>query len=419
VERDDIAGSSTETLARPEHWLNRTVLGVGITSALGDMAHETVTVILPGFLTTLQIPAAALGTIEGVADATSSFVKLASGYLSDRLGRRKPLVLLGYAAVPVGQVCLALASSLWLILVGRTIGWFGRGVRGPLRDALLAEAITPSTRGRAFGFHRAADTFGAIVGPLIGVGMLALLHNRIDGSASAPYRWVIWFSVVPGILSILSFALLVDERRRPANAALRFWASLRGFPKRFRRYLAGVGLFGIGDYAPTLLILAATTQLSTGRSLASAAQLAGLLYVLRNTVQAVASLPLGALADRLGHQRVLVWGYALGVVVTSSVVMSFLFSLTSIAVWALIFAGAGLVFATQDALEATLTAEMIAEPVRGTAFGLLGSVNGVGDLISSVAVGTLWTVFAPEVGFGAAALAMAGGTILLARTTRT
>lgn len=371
-----------------DHWLNRTVLGVGITSALGDIAYETATVVLPGFLATLNVSAAALGTIEGVADATSSFVKLASGYLSDRLGHRKPLVVLGYAAVPVGHVFLALASGMWLILIGRTIGWFGRGVRGPLRDALLAEAITPETRGRAFGFHRAVDTFGSIIGPLIGIRLLRLLHDRLDGDAD-PYRWVLWWTLLPGFLAVLSFAMFVRETRRPASAALRFWITLRTFPNQFRRFLAGVGMFGIGDFAPTLMILAATTQFAYGHSLATAAQLAGLLYVLRNAVQSVVSYPLGAMADRMGHRRVLIGGYVLGVCVTAGVALGFALSLTGVAYWALLFAGSGVVFAAQDALEATVTAGLISASVRGTAMGVLGSVNGVGDLISSVAVGML------------------------------
>ncbi len=396
-------------------WLNRTVLGVGVTSALGDLAYETGTVLLPGFLATIGASAAALGAIEGIADATSSFVKLGSGYLSDRLGHRKPLVLLGYALTPIGQACFALAQGVWLVLIGRVVGWFGRGIRGPLRDAILAEAITPATRGRAFGFHRAADTVGAVVGPLVGVGLLALLQDHLGFAGATPYRWVFWLTLIPGALSVFSFAWFVRDTRRPASPALRFWGTLRSFPAHYRRFLAGVGLFGLGDFAPTLLILAATTQFSPAYGLAHAAQLAGLLYVLRNVVSSFASFPVGALADRLGHRRMLVGGYALGVLVALGVAAAFAFSLDGVLFWALLFIGAGVVVAFQDALEATTTAEMIPAKVRGTAFGLLGSVNGVGDLVSSVLVGALWTGISPEIGFGYAAVAMALGALALAR----
>ena len=159
------------TKVRPA-WLNRTVTGVGITSALGDFCYETTTVILPGFLAVLGIPAAWLGTIEGTADAVAAFTKLWAGYIADRLGHRKFLVLIGYLLTPVGQALIAMAGAWPLLLLGRIISWFGKGLRGPLRDAIVIQSVTPETRGRAFGFHRAADTVGAVVGPLLGVALL-------------------------------------------------------------------------------------------------------------------------------------------------------------------------------------------------------------------------------------------------------
>ncbi len=409
--------------SRPD-WLNSTVLGVGITSALGDFAYETATVILPGFLSALGASAAALGAIEGSADAASSFTKLGAGYLADRFGRRKPLVLVGYALTPLGQLLFALATGVWSVLIGRVIAWFGRGIRGPLRDALLAEAITPQTRGRAFGFHRAADTVGAVIGPLLGVALLALLQGRPGGGAATdatqPYRWVFWLTLIPGALAVLSFGLLVRETRRPASPTLRFWATLRAFPPDMRRFLASVGLFGFGDFAPTLLILAATRLFSPAHGLAHAAELAGTLYVLRNVVYTVAAFPVGAMADRLGHRGLLAAGYLLGAFVALGVLVAFALSLDSLAYWVAIFGAAGLVVAVQDTLESTVTAEMIPAEVRSMAFGVLGTTNGLGDLVSSLAVGTLWTAVSPVAGFGYAAATMAAGAVMLARlrTTR-
>ena len=155
-------------------WMNRTVAGAGITSALGDFCYETTTVILPGFLAVLSIPAAALGLIEGIADAVASFTKMVSGYIADKLGHRELLVLVGYGLAPVGQALIALALGWPLILLGRVLSWFGKGLRGPLRDAIVIQAVHPTTRGRAFGFHRAADTVGAVLGPLLGVVQAAL-----------------------------------------------------------------------------------------------------------------------------------------------------------------------------------------------------------------------------------------------------
>jgi MFS family permease len=148
-------------------WLNRTVTGAGLTSALGDFCYETTTVILPGFLAVLGIPASALGFIEGIADAVASFTKMLSGHIADRFGHRKLLVLVGYGLTPVGQVLIALAVGWPLLLLGRVVLWFGKGLRGPLRDAIVTQAVTPQMRGRAFVFHRATDTIGAVLGPLL------------------------------------------------------------------------------------------------------------------------------------------------------------------------------------------------------------------------------------------------------------
>src|SRR3989339_1305125 len=156
----------------PQGWLNRTVAGTGITSALGDFCYETTTVILPGFLAVLGLPAAVLGIIEGIADAVASFTKMISGYIADKLGHRKLLVIVGYGLTPLGQMFIALAGGWPVILSGRIISWVGKGLRGPLRDAIVIQAVRPETRGRAFGFHRAADTIGAVLGPLLGVALL-------------------------------------------------------------------------------------------------------------------------------------------------------------------------------------------------------------------------------------------------------
>ena len=178
---------------KPKSWLNRTVGGAGLTSALGDFCCETTTVILPGFLAVLGIPAAVLGIIEGIADAVASFTKMISGYIADKLGHRKLLVVVGYGLTPMGQVLVAMASGWPLLLIGRLVSWFGKDLRGPLRDAIVTQAISPETRGRAFGFHRAMDTVGAVVGPSMGVvqaaqmaGMLYVWRNIVQVIMSYP-----------------------------------------------------------------------------------------------------------------------------------------------------------------------------------------------------------------------------------------
>ena len=209
-------------------WHNRTVVGAGVTSALGDLCYETATVLLPGFLAVLGLPAAVLGIIEGLADAVASFTKMASGFIADKLGHRKALVLVGYGLTPVGQALIALAGGWPLILLGRLVSWFGKGLRGPLRDAIVTQAVDPGSRGRALGFHRAMDTLGAVLGPLAGVALLGLAQARPWDDAAGPFRLVLGLSVVPGALAVLAFLTLVRDPEHAPNPALRFWRTLRG-----------------------------------------------------------------------------------------------------------------------------------------------------------------------------------------------
>jgi MFS family permease len=398
-----------------EHWLNRTVVGAGVTSALGDLTYETGHVVLPGFFAVLGIPAAVLGTIEGVADGVSSFTKLAAGYIADRLGIRKALVVTGYALTTLMQALVALATGWWLILIGRLVGWFGRGLRGPLRDAIVSEAVTPATRGKAFGFHRAADTLGAVLGPLLGVVLLAWAQTLPFSDASGSFRLVFWLTLIPGALSVLSFALLVRDDRSAPNPRLRFGKALRSLPSPFRRYLLAVGIFGMGDFSPLLLIAAATAILAPSHGTVEAAQIAGILYAGRNLVQVLVSMPIGALGDRFGHRPVLVIGYAAGTLTTGLLVLAFAANLDSIWLLVGVFLLSGICIAIEDALEAAMTADLVPQEVRNLGYGVTGSVNGVGDFFSSMVVGVLWTAVSPAVGFAFAGVLMLIGTVAMGR----
>ncbi len=403
-------------------WLNRTVLGAGLTSALGDLSYETVTVVLPGFLAVLGIPAAALGAIEGFADAAKSVAKTFAGHIADRLGHRKTLVLTGYALTPIGQSLIALAAAWPLILAGRALAWIGKGLRGPLRDAIVIQSVTPATRGRAFGFHRALDTLGAVAGPLLGVWLLGWaggldggLPGTLGDDPAGPFRLVLWLSLIPGMLAVIAFLVLVRDPGHAPNPELRLLRSLRGLPIHVRRYLGAVGLFGIGDYSHALLILAATTLLEPELGVVAAAQVAGLLYVLRNVVQVIASWPVGWLADRIGHRPVLIAGYALGAGTALLAALAFLTS-GGLAMLAALFVLAGLYTAAQEALESTVAADAIPSEVLTTGLGALGTINGVAKFASSTGVGLIWTAVSPAVAFILAAALMTAGTLALARS---
>jgi MFS family permease len=171
------ATNKTEKVAQTK-WLNRNMIGMALASFFSDAGHEAATAILPLFLISIGAPAADLGAIEGVADAVSSFVKLGSGWFSDRIGRRKPIAVSGYTLTGLTTGLFALATTWPQVLVMRAAGWFGRGIRGPVRDAMLAESVPVEARGRAFGFHRAGDTLGAITGPVMALALITLLAGK-------------------------------------------------------------------------------------------------------------------------------------------------------------------------------------------------------------------------------------------------
>jgi MFS family permease len=400
---------------RATRWLNRTVVGAGLTSALGDFCYETTTVILPGFLAVLGIPAAVLGIVEGIADAIASFTKMVSGYIADKLGHRKMLVLVGYGLTHLGQVLIALASGWPIILLGRVVSWFGKGLRGPLRDTIVTQAVRAETRGRAFGFHRAMDTVGAVAGPLLGVALLGWVQTWHWGNPAGPFRVVLWLSVIPGAMAVLAFLVLVKDPENSPNPALKFLESLRALPTRFKHYLGAVGIFGIGDFSHSLLILAATHLLTDSKGVVHAAQVAGLLYVWRNLVQVAASYPIGVLADRIGSLRVLVIGYALGALTAILTALLFSFGIHNVATLGAVFFIAGLYVAVQEALESTVTADLVSADTFSMSYGALGTVNGTAKFISSATVGVLWTTISPVFSFGLAAVVMIAGTVALAR----
>jgi len=395
--------ATIERVALPS-WLNRNVAGMTLTSFLSDACYEMVLAILPGFLPLIGVAAAALGWIEGASDAISSFLKLGAGWYSDRIGHRKYVVVLGYLFTGTGLSLFTWAYAWPMLLLGRMISWFGKGIRGSLRDAMMAESVAPEVRGKAFGFHRAGDTLGAIVGPLVGVALLQLIpHDTPD----RPFRFVFLFSLVPGLLAPLAFLLIVRETRRAATPGLRLWTAIRSLPRPYFRYLAGVGLFGMGDFSPTLLILAAATLLAPHYRAVRAAEVAALLYALRNTVYALVSFPVGMLADRYVKRKLLAGGYVLGAITAFLMGQAFLRGWHTVALLAGIFVMAGLFAAAQDTLEGAIPPEYVPDAKKGgTAYGTLGAVNGFGDLIASATVGTVWTLVSPAAAFTTAALLM-------------
>jgi MFS family permease len=392
--------SETQGSKKPGRWLTPGVLGIGLASLLSDWGHEAATAILPAFLASLGAPAYALGVIEGVSDGLSSFAKLAGGWIADRPHLRKPVGVAGYFATAISTGAYAFAHTWPGVLFLRALGWTGRGSRGPSRDTLLTDAVAPEQIGRAFGFERAMDTAGAVIGPLCATALLATLGTR----------GVLKWTFVPGVLAALVFLFLVPAGVRPTNRAPHgFASSLQKLPTRFRRFLAGVFAHGVGDFAPTLLILR-TAQILTPRVGAGTATVVSVgLYTFYNVINAAVSFPIGALADRIGKRGILAVGYAIGTVMCAG----FIFALPTPRVLALLFALAGLHGAIQQSIEKSLAAELLPAESRGSGFGVLAAVNGIGDLVSSVAVGVLWSSVSAAAGFFYAGALMFIGAALI------
>ncbi len=242
------------------NWLNRNVIGLAVNRFLSDFGHEAGTSILPLFLAAIGAPAIALGTIEGVADALSSFTKLFGGWIGDRVERRKPWAAAGYLLTGVTtELYGAFAWWPWILLV-RAVGWAGRGLRSPLHDALLTDSVPASARGRAFGFDEAADTAGAVAGPLAALAIVG--HMSSAAGDLRAFNMIFWLAAIPGILAALSIVALVSEREHPILKATGFLGSLRLLPRSYRRYLAGVFTFGCGDFSHTMLILSSVSTIS-------------------------------------------------------------------------------------------------------------------------------------------------------------
>ena len=387
-------------------WLNPTVLGIGLASLLSDWSHETATTVLPAFLATLGVGAAWVGLIEGVSDGLSSLGKLASGHWTDRLARRKPVMVIGYLVTALGTASFGLATAAWQVLFARAMAWLGRGVRTPVRKAMLAAAVTPETYGRAFGFERMMDTVGAIAGPVSAFFLLlAFSHN---------YSKVFFCTLVPGLAAVLGLAFLVREKKRVKIKSISFGEGLRALPARYRKFALAVGLFGLGDFAPTLLILLATVTLTPTMGAARAASWAVALYVAHNVFGAGASFVAGWLGDRLTKTHLLAAGYGTAAAMAFCLVALPL----GLATLAVVFVLRGIHAAMAETLEDTLCAELTDETQHGMAFGVLATVNGVGDFLSSVVVGGLWSAFGARVGFGYSFVLFVVGALLVWRLGR-
>ena len=381
--------------------LGRNVLVLAAVSFLTDASSEIIYPLLPIFLTTvLGTSAAAVGAIEGAAETTSALLKLASGWWSDRASRRKPLVVAGYALASLARPLVAVAQSAAQVLAIRLTDRVGKGIRGSPRDALIAESVDPAIRGRAFGFHRAADHAGAVVGPLIAFALLRW--------EQLPLRTVFLFAALPGVMSVIVLVLGVRETPRHARAASA--TKKAGVPsldvslgRAFWTFLASVLLFTLGNSTDAFLILRAN---QLGVSVA----LVPILWAALHVVKSAASVPGGALSDRFGRKPLILAGWA----VYAAVYIGFGRATETWHAWAL-FLAYGTFFGLTEGTQAALIADLVGQARRGTAYGWYYLAVGIGALPASVLFGLIWDRVSPRAAFDVGAgLAFAAALVLLA-----
>lgn len=392
---------------QPDRWLTPGVRGIGAASLLSDLGHEVPTSLLPGFLTsTLGAPVAALGIIEGISDGLAGLARLGGGALADDPHRRRNVAVGGYTATAVMTAGIGLATGVWQVAVLRAGAWTARGLRVPARNALLADSVAPEAYGRAYGFERAMDNLGAIIGPL-----LALLLVGLVG-----VRTAIMLSVIPGLLAVVAILYAIRHTAKPSQRKrepirLRVRPVLRG---RLGRLMIGVSVFELGNVAATLLILRATDLLEAGRSTDSATQIAITLYVLYNAAATLTSVPAGHVGDRRGTVRVL----AAGVAAFALAYAGFASAGASIPLLAACFIAAGIGIGAVETAEHSAVAAMAPEEIRGSAFGVLAGIQSFGNVIASGLAGILYTVVSPSAAFVYPAAAMLIALPLLAAARR-
>ena len=383
-------------------WLNRNVAAMGFTSLFSDASHEMTTAALPSFLTELVGATSApqvLGLITGLSDASSSFIKIFSGWLSDRLRRRKPLIILGYLLTDLFVGIIGFARDWIETFVYRVLAWIGRGTREPPRDALLADSVDKRFYGHAFGFHRAMDTIGAILGPLLAFLLISWLGIRN----------VFFLSLIPGSLAVLIIAIGVKETIRKLEAQKGLFWHMKSLPKEFKVFVFIMFVFGIANFNRTLLLLRVQEVLTPLNGIIIAASVSILLYTIRNIAQALADYGIGSLSDKLGRKSLLA---SFGFFLFGITSLGFVYA-TDIYFFVFLFVLSGISAATYTALEKAYAADLLPSSIRGTGYGVLQTIDGIGDFVSSFVVGTIWALISPELSFVYAALLSFVSTLLL------
>jgi MFS family permease len=377
-----------------------TVITLGLVSLLMDVSSELIHGLLPVFLVTVVgASTVTIGLIEGAAEATAAITKVFSGALSDRLGKRKLLVGIGYGLAAVTKPVFPLASTAWQILAARLVDRVGKGIREAPRDALIADVTPAAIRGASYGLRQALDTIGAFAGPLLAVALMALYADD--------FRSVFWWATLPAALAVLLIVLGIREPVESSPASRRNWPihgrELQRLSGAYWMVVATGAVFALARFSEAFLVLKAQAD---GLPLA----LIPLVYVLMNVIYAGVAMPAGILSDRIGRSHVLICG--LVVLTIADLTLAFAPGLIGTAIGIALW---GLYLGLSQGLLSALVADTAPSDLRGTAFGLFNLVTGCALLVASLLAGWLWQAFGPQATFATGAV-FSGLTILMMLT---
>ena len=392
--------------------LNPNIFFLGLVSFLTDVSSEMVFTLLPLFLANvLGAATVIIGFIEGLTESTASLVRILSGWLSDKLGKRKSLAIIGYGLSTLAKPFMYVATTWGVVLGVRFTDRLGKGVRTAPRDALVADSVSTEERGKGFGIHRAMDTFGAALGLVVAAVVVFLLQRGTLELARGTYQWLVLIGIVPAVLALFMF-LFVQESKRGSSPQysdlkasqpyldISSQAAKAGFDNRFKLFLGIMFLFTLGNSSDAFLILRA-------QNLGNSVLYILLMLILFNVVYATLSTPAGVLSDRLGRRRVIVLGW----LIYALTYFGFALASTSWQVW-LLFASYGVYYGLAEGVARAFVADLVPEERRGTAYGLLHGIVGGTLLPASVIAGWLWQAISPAAPFyfgaGLASLAMLG-----------
>ena len=383
--------------------LPQNVLALSFVALLNDTSSEIIYPLLPAFLAlTLGASPFAIGLIEGFAESIASILKLFSGYLSDRLNTRKWPVFLGYSLAAIMRPLLALVTSWPQVLVVRMGDRIGKGIRGAPRDALLAASVPASERGFAFGFNRAADHFGAILGPVIAYLLLSYFAGDPRHPTAGEFQTVFWFASLPVIFGLFVIFFFVKEEKITASTiAAPVKLTLRGFDGNFKRLLLVIAVFTLSNSTDAFLLLRAE---QAGVSPA----VLPLLWMALHFSKVGFSLIGGDLSDRVGRKKLIFAGW----IVYAAVYLGFAFADSAWQAWAL-FIVYGVYFGFTEGVEKAMVADLVGDERRGTAFGLYNLAFGIAVFPASLIFGLIWTQYGASTAFVVSSMISIAAAILL------